>query len=1143
MRVKDLISQNRPQIVFLCETKISREREFENLRKALGFANTKAMLSEGQAGGLGLFWNDDVHLNIGTMSAHHIDAVVVGESGVPSWRVTGFYGYARTSERDRSWQLLRDLSYLDSLPWIVIGDFNEILNNGEKISGPIRAERQMRGFHEALGYCDLLDLGFHGAMATWWNSEMLLRLDRAICTPSWFDLFGHSKLFHLPPSDSDHVPLLLKASTTPLVVRSKKNNFKFEAFWLQHPECDGVVKEAWGTDVTGTRMFCVTKKIVHTRMQLDKRHKQVFRGRQLQMRGIRARLEELLEVPISVEVQNEKKTLMDKLQSLLYQEELFWRQRSKVTWLKEGDRNTSYFHRKTENRKRKNMLQGLFDEDGQWHDDDSGIAGVVADYFAKMFMASEIDYEAVDKTLEAIIPVVTPVMNIQLCAPYTRDEVSSALFQMYPTKSPGPDGMPPLFFQHYWEHIGDDVFEAVQSFLQTGQLLKQINFTHICLISKVDNPEHMSDLRPIALCNVIYKICSKAIANRLKVVLPFVISPFQSAFVPSRLITDNILVENEIAHFVHNKREGSEGFTALKLDLSKAYDRMEWVFLEKVMYRFGFAHNWIQMIMQCVRTVSYSFLVRGKPRRFLKPSRGLRQGDPLSPYLFLIGAEGFSALLKQKQSVGLLPGIGDVFETYGRASGQLINFSKSSVVFSKNVPVEVQEEVSDFLGVEVVASHDKYLGLPTYVGCKKTLTFHYIKDRLAKKLTGWQGKLLSGVGKDILIRVVAQALPTYAMSVFQLTQSFCEDLEQMCARFWWGSTLDKRKIHWKKWDALCNPKEEGGLGFRSLSNFNTAMLAKQAWRVLNNPSSLIARLYKAKYFPDSTFWDAPSYESPSFSWRSIFSTKELLQSSYCWQVGDGTSISVFSNNWIPALPLGKPTGLRLAVDEVHIVSDLMLGTGGWNVELIARLFSSEEAAAIMAIPLSRRSVVDRLSWRLSRDGKFSVKSAYRYAFAHSSSYSPLTLPVGASFWKKLWKASIPNKAKIHIWRVCLDILPSLGSLASKRVVVDSVEFMLCGFNGETTIHLCRDCPFTQEVVQSRAILKQVCYNPQVIQSDLLGSLNFCAKELSLRNFGEFMFLLWGVWKERNERVWNQKCTGLVMLVSLYRYFRSSGFII
>lgn len=182
-------------------------------------------------------------------------------------------------------------------------------------------------------------------------------------------------------------------------------------------------------------------------------------------------------------------------------------------------------------------------------------------------------------------------------------------------------------------------------------------FTHICLVPKVKNPELMSDLRPIALCNVIYKLCSKVIANCLKVILPTIISPYQSAFVPCRLITDNTLVANELAHFIHNKRTGQEGFMALKLDLSKAYDRMDWVFLRKVMERFGFARIWIDTIMQYVSTVHYSFLVRGKPRGFVVPTRGLRQGDPLSPYLFLLAAEGFSALLQQKQSVGLLPGI------------------------------------------------------------------------------------------------------------------------------------------------------------------------------------------------------------------------------------------------------------------------------------------------------------------------------------------------------------------------------------------------------------------------------------------------------------------------------------------------------
>ncbi|XP_062014134.1 uncharacterized protein LOC133730589 [Rosa rugosa] len=1050
--LKDLISQNRPQIVFLCETKISRQRDFNALQLALGFAHAETVLSDGQSGGLAIFWNDDVKIQMGTYNfctPHGYGDI--GQSG--------------TVERDRSWRLLRELSDLDSLPWVVIGDFNEILNNGEKFEGPARAERQMRGFRDALGYGDLLDLGFQGTASTWWNADTKLRLDRAVCTPSWCDIFGYAKLI---PGIQMSLEL----------------------------HCSGL-----------------QKKIAHTRMELDKWQKRTFRARQQSMIGIRARLEELMDMKIDDAVQREKKDFMHRLQTLLSQEEAFWKQRSKVTWLKEGDRNTGFFHRKAANRKRKNLIQGLYDENGVWCEDDDGMERVVTSYFSKMFAASDLDFEAMETTIAAIQPCVSQEMKEQLCLPYSAEEIKCALFQMYPTKSPGPDGMPPLFFQHYWETIGEEVTEAVQSFLHTGQFLKQINFTHICLIPKVNNPEHMSDLRPIALCNVIYKLCSKAIANRLKILLPAIISPFQSAFVPGRLITDNILVANEMAHLVHNKREGAERLMALKLDLSKAYDRMEWVFLRKVMNRFGFPQRWIDMVMACVTTVRYSFLVRGKPRGIVVPSLGLRQGDPLSPYLFLIGAEGFSALLQQKQREGMLNGIQvcgeappvnhllfaddsmlyanasledcyqiqDVIETYGRASGQLVNFDKSFVVFSKNVSEGMQEEVSSLLGVEIVESHEKYLGLPTYVGRKKTATFQYIKDNLAKKLKNWQSKLLSGAGKDILIRVVAQALPTYAMSVFQLTKCFFEDLEQMCARFWWGSTLDKRKIHWKSWDALCNPKEEGGLGFRSLTEFNSAMLEKQAWRIIDNPSSLIARIYKAKYYPTGTFWTAEPHATPSYSWRSIFSTRDLIIQGSYWQIGNGEQVRACLDPWVPGLPNYIPTVLPGSVSLNFKVSELLVDSSSWNEGLIRRMFSPDEAEAILRIPLSDRAVTDRCVWRLQGDGSFSVKTAYRYLFGISSSRRPSTVPVHGDFWKKIWKGVIPTSAKVHVWRVCNDILPSLERLVSKHVPLESYTCVLCD-----------------------------------------RWLNFCGKNLSKQAFEDLMYLLWSIWKERNNRVWDQK---------------------
>lgn len=263
-------------------------------------------------------------------------------------------------------------------------------------------------------------------------------------------------------------------------------------------------------------------------------------------------------------------TFRPKLEGLLQQESDYWKQRAKVLWLTDGDRNTKFFHRKASNRRAKNMIKGLFDSDGVWQDSDIGLENIVLNYFDTMFRAGTPHPEQLNEVIHLIKPSITHEMNIDLCSPYSEEEIRLALFQMHPTKSPGPDGMPPQFFQQYWPTVGPSIVSAVQNFLHTGQLLKEINFTHVCLIPKVKEPETMAHLRPIALCNVIYKLCAKVLANRLKKLLPQIVSPFQSAFVPGRLITDNTLVANEISHFIHTKKSGSDGYMSLKLDMSKA---------------------------------------------------------------------------------------------------------------------------------------------------------------------------------------------------------------------------------------------------------------------------------------------------------------------------------------------------------------------------------------------------------------------------------------------------------------------------------------------------------------------------------------------------------------------------------------------
>jgi hypothetical protein len=186
---------------------------------------------------------------------------------------------------------------------------------------------------------------------------------------------------------------------------------------------------------------------------------------------------------------------------------------------------------------------------------------------------------------------------------------------------------------------------VVLDFMNSDRFDSVLNTNNIALIPKVKNPLRLTKYRPISLCYVLYKIIAKVLANRLKKVLPFIISHNQSAFVLRRLITNNVLVAFEALHTMDGRMSGKNGFMALKLDMSKSYDRIEWDYLEAIMKKLGFAKKWIKLLMMCVRTVSYSVLVNGQPYGPILPTQGIRQRDPLSLYLFIICVEGLSPFL------------------------------------------------------------------------------------------------------------------------------------------------------------------------------------------------------------------------------------------------------------------------------------------------------------------------------------------------------------------------------------------------------------------------------------------------------------------------------------------------------------------
>ena len=311
-------------------------------------------------------------------------------------------------------------------------------------------------------------------------------------------------------------------------------------------------------------------------------------------------------------------------------------------------------------------------------------------------------------------------MNEEMIKEFTKDEILTALKQMHSTKAPGPDGMSTVFFQKYWDIVGTRVTNMAFNVLNSYMSIANINNTNIALVPKKNSPTKMTEFRPISLSNVIYKIIAKVLSNRLKAMLPQIIAENQSAFLSKRLITNNILVAFEIMHYLNNKSEGKESFMVIKLDMSKAFDRVEWGFVEAVMEKLGFHERWIGLIMHCITTVTYSVLINGTPYGYISPTRGLRQGDPLSLYLFILCVEGLSSLFNQAIRTRVLSGISisrgcpsvshlffandsllfykassqechkltEILTRYEAASGQKINSDKSSVFFSLNTMQE-----------------------------------------------------------------------------------------------------------------------------------------------------------------------------------------------------------------------------------------------------------------------------------------------------------------------------------------------------------------------------------------------------------------------------------------------------------------------
>ncbi|PNX82112.1 ribonuclease H, partial [Trifolium pratense] len=523
----------------------------------------------------------------------------------------------------------------------------------------------------------------------------------------------------------------------------------------------------------------------------------------------------------------EKKAQLD-LDTALDRQEVFWKEKSKVKWHLEGDRNTAYFHRIAKIKNTTKLISSL-KHGAEILTDPAQIADHVVQYYKNLFCTNPILQEQI--LVEQVIPnLVGQDTNALLTMIPSKDEIKHAVFDLNKDGAPGPDGFGAYFYQTYWDIIQHDVTNAVLQFFSTGWILPNYNSNTIILIPKTDSADSIDKYRPIAIANFKFKIISKVLADRLAQILPSIVSKEQRGFIQGRNIKDCICIASEAINLLHNKTFG--GNLALKIDITKAFDTLDWSFLIKVLQQFGFNTTFCNWIKSILASASMSISINGALNGYFNCTRGVRQGDPLSPLLFCLAEEvlsrGISLLVDEgkielikgsrntrvpshclyaddimvfcKGKLSSLQALQNLFISYANCSGQVINASKSTI-FAGGISQARLDRIVDLIGFNVGSLPFNYLGVPIFKGKPKARYFYPIADKIKAKLSAWKASLLSIAGRAQLVKSVIHSMLMYNISVYAWPISLLKTIETWSRNFIWSGDISKRKlvtVAWKK---------------------------------------------------------------------------------------------------------------------------------------------------------------------------------------------------------------------------------------------------------------------------------------------------------------------------------------------------------